>query len=92
FADILNRVKVALERKVKIMSRWAINLIEVGRGKVTRTVTANYKTLPPVEERAVRECKKHLESRDVALSHKSDMYYRVLADFRPVGTVFIQSL
>ena len=74
------------------MNKWCINLIEIGRGKDTRSVAVKYQTLPLVEGRALRECKKHLMSRDVELSHKGEMHYRVLAGFRPVGTVFIQSL
>lgn len=74
------------------MSNWIINLTKIGRGKITRSLTVKYHTLPEVEQRAIRECKKHLMSRDVNLGSRGDLSYRVLAGFRPVGTVHIQAL
>lgn len=71
------------------MSKWKIKLQNIGRRKVSRTVTVKADTLPMAEGRALRECKKHLASRDVWLSHRGDMTYRVNAGFHTVGGVAI---
>jgi hypothetical protein len=74
------------------MSKWRIDLENVGRGKVTRSVEVTADTLPDVEHRAVKECSKHLMSRGVEvekLGDGIDLNYTVLAGFRPVGKVKI---
>ena len=74
------------------MSKWRIELENVGRGKVTRTLIVNANTLLDVEHRAVRECGKHLMSRDIGIEDNADLTYTVIAGLRSVGKVKIVSI
>ena len=74
------------------MSKWRIELLNIGRGKITRSIEVDAETLPDVEDRAIRECGKHLMSRDVALVDKTDLTYTVLAGFHSVGKVQVVSI
>ena len=74
------------------MSKWKINLLNIGRGKVTRSVDINAETLPDAEQRAIQECGKHLMSRDIGLIDKTDLTYTVLAGMRSVGKVEIVTI
>lgn len=74
------------------MSKWQIELRNIGRGKVCRTIVVETAILPAVEQRAIRECKKHLMSRDVGLNSRGDLTYGVCAGFRSVGEVSIKTV
>lgn len=73
------------------MSKWTAELQEIGRGKVSRSVDFEAETLEDAEIRAVKECGKHLMSRDIGLADKCDLTYTVLAGFHGVGIVKIFS-
>ena len=73
------------------MSKWKIELQDVGRGKISRSVNVEAATLPDVEDRAIRECGKHLMSRDIGLVDKTDLTYTVLAGVHSVGKVRIST-
>lgn len=74
------------------MSKWRVGLENVGRGKVCRSVEFAAISLPAAEQRALRECSKHLMSRDIYLGDKCDLTYIVLAGCCPVGKVLITSI
>ncbi len=74
------------------MSKWRIDLQNVGRGKMTRSVEIEAETLPDAEDMAICECGQYLMSRDIGLVDKTDLTYTVLAGMRPVGKVNIVSI
>ena len=74
------------------MSKWRIELQDIGRSKVSRSIEINAKTLPDAENRAIKECGRHLMSRDIGLIDKTDLTYTVLAGMHTVGKVNIISI
>ncbi len=74
------------------MSKWRIELIGVGRGKATYSVEAVAVDLPSAENIALKECGKHLMSREVSFADKCDLTYTVFAGFHSVGKVKITSI
>ena len=73
------------------MSKWEIILSDVGRGKVNRSLIVESPNLEAAEQRALKECKRHLMSRDVGLADKCNLEYKVLAGFHTAGTVQIKT-
>lgn len=73
------------------MTNWRIQLKRIGRQNVTRTINITAKTLPAAEQITIRECSKHLRSRDVCLEDNLDLTYTVIAGNRAVGTAQIRS-
>jgi len=73
------------------MSKWKIELKNIGRGKINHSLEVNADTLPEAENRAIRECQKYLMSDDVGLLDNSDLTYTVTAGYNSVGTVSITS-
>lgn len=74
------------------MSKWRVDLENIGRSDITRSVEVEADTLPDVEDVAIRECGHHLMSQDIGLMDKTDLTYTVVAGLRPVGKVTITSI
>lgn len=71
------------------MSKWQIKLKNIGRNKVTRTIEIEAPGRFDAEDRARAECRKHLASRNIELTHEVDSTYTVNAGFHTVGEVQI---
>lgn len=74
------------------MSKWLIQIVNVGRNKVSRSYTVTYDTLPEVEKRAHEECRKFIVSKSTTLLSFEDLTYSLTAGGPTVGRIRIQSL